>query len=375
MRGEGVYPQLAAGTVLVSDRYRAGYVAHATGDAVGRCRSVWTHPATSRQAYHVDHRAVGADGTRSGSASRRAPRTNRGSCSRRSSHGLAVARLMVEAVLSAGDHGGRTPSSTRISSAACLRSPTELAIARRDLRATRLASPGGASLRLRRAGDGVGTACVFSSGDSCSPPPTTRRSMPTPSRESVHATGCCGPPIRSRWLWWSPLRTRSSPRSVAPARGDREPRSCYRPAISARNAATGKALRRIGISVAVGGVGGAGATYRRVDVSTVDVSEPGDPGRTGRPRAVPPEFKGLPPGAFLLQPVFRRLSDTVLVSNLGRLDLPQVGSLLGVLPGCPRSFCCRGRCCRVARGCHDPDPPIRESVAIRRRSAALPRGG
>ena len=98
-------------------------------------------------------------------------------------------------------------------------------------------------------------------------------------------------------------------------------------AISARNAATGKALRRIGISVAVGGVGGAGATYRRVDVSTVDEVEPAIQAALGDPGQFHRNLKGLPPGAFLLQPVFRRLSDTVLVSNLGRLDLPQVRSL------------------------------------------------
>ena len=43
--------------------------------------------------------------------------------------------------------------------------------------------------------------------------------------------------------------------------------------------------------------------------------------------SVPPEMKGMPPGAFLLQPVLQRFSDTLLVSNLGRLDLPGVRRL------------------------------------------------
>jgi hypothetical protein len=98
-------------------------------------------------------------------------------------------------------------------------------------------------------------------------------------------------------------------------------------AVSAHNAAAGKPLRRIGISVAVGGVGGAGATYRRVDVSAVDDVEPAVRAAMADP-AVPPESKRLPPGAsFVLKPVLPRFSDTILVSNLGRLDLPLVRGL------------------------------------------------
>lgn len=98
-------------------------------------------------------------------------------------------------------------------------------------------------------------------------------------------------------------------------------------AISAHNAAAAKPLRRIGISVAVGGVGGAGATYRRVDVSAVDDVEPVVRAAMSDP-AVPPESKRLPPGAALvLKLVLPRFSDTFLVSNLGRLDLPLVRAL------------------------------------------------
>jgi hypothetical protein len=98
-------------------------------------------------------------------------------------------------------------------------------------------------------------------------------------------------------------------------------------AISAHNAAAGKPLRRMGISVAVGGIGGAGATYRRVDVSAVDEVEPVVRAAMSDP-AVPPESKRLPPGAaFVLKLVLPRFSDTILVSNLGRLDLPLVRCL------------------------------------------------
>jgi len=65
------------------------------------------------------------------------------------------------------------------------------------------------------------------------------------------------------------------------------------------------------------------ATYRRIDLSpgqdaeTAVVTALADP-------AVPAEIKGLPPGAFLLRPLLNRFSDTMLVSNLGRLNLESV---------------------------------------------------
>lgn len=88
----------------------------------------------------------------------------------------------------------------------------------------------------------------------------------------------------------------------------------------------GRRLHRIGISVAVGGVGGEGATYRRVDVSSLEDVEAEVRVALSDP-TVPPELKGLPRGAFLLQPLLQRFSDTLLVSNLGRLHLPEVRSL------------------------------------------------
>jgi hypothetical protein len=97
-------------------------------------------------------------------------------------------------------------------------------------------------------------------------------------------------------------------------------------AVSVHNAQASRNLRRIGISVAVGGVGGQGATYRRIDVSAVDEVEAAVMSALADPM-VPAELKGLPPGAFLLQPLLQRFSDTFLVSNLGRLDLPEVRRL------------------------------------------------
>jgi hypothetical protein len=97
-------------------------------------------------------------------------------------------------------------------------------------------------------------------------------------------------------------------------------------AVAGHNAAAGRPLHRIGISVAVGGLGGQGATYRRVDVSAVDQVGPAVRAAMADP-SVPAELKGLPPGAFLLQPLLQRFSDTMLVSNLGRQDLPGVRRL------------------------------------------------
>ena len=90
------------------------------------------------------------------------------------------------------------------------------------------------------------------------------------------------------------------------------------------NRVRGMPLRRFGLSVAVGGAEGEGATYRRVDLSPgQDVETEVD--RALADPAVPIDVKGLPPGAALLRPLLARLSDTMLVSNLGRLDLPVNG--------------------------------------------------
>ena len=99
-------------------------------------------------------------------------------------------------------------------------------------------------------------------------------------------------------------------------------RACAEAAV-AHNGAQGRPMRRIGLSVAVGRINGEAATYRRVDVSPDDdVEEAVAPALADA--AVPAELKGLPWGAFLLRPVLQRFSDTILLSNLGRLDLPGV---------------------------------------------------
>lgn len=94
-------------------------------------------------------------------------------------------------------------------------------------------------------------------------------------------------------------------------------------AVVAHNAASGKRLRRVGITVAVGGPVGVGnvASYRRVDLAAdgpvaslvqaalVSPLEPGE--QVSAPKAL----------MALLAPLVERFSDTILVSNLGRHDL------------------------------------------------------
>ncbi|MHB1961805.1 MAG: hypothetical protein ACYCVC_05665 [Acidimicrobiales bacterium] len=97
-------------------------------------------------------------------------------------------------------------------------------------------------------------------------------------------------------------------------------------AVVAHAGRRGRELRRLGVSVAVGGTRGEAATYRRVDVPPGGDVEAAV-NRALAEEAVPTELGGLPPGAFLLSPLLRRLSDTFLVSNLGRVDLPGVRRL------------------------------------------------
>jgi hypothetical protein len=92
-------------------------------------------------------------------------------------------------------------------------------------------------------------------------------------------------------------------------------------AVRTHNLCHHRRLKRAGLSLAVGGVGGESATYRRIDVRPGADVEARVGAALASP-AVPPEVNGLPPGSFLLRPVLSRFSDTVLVSNLGRLDLP-----------------------------------------------------
>jgi hypothetical protein len=101
--------------------------------------------------------------------------------------------------------------------------------------------------------------------------------------------------------------------------------ACTR-AVIAHNQRRRKPMRRIGISVAVGGVDGQSATYRRIDV------RPGDPvgelveRALGTPK-VPRELMALPRAASLMSPIVGRLSDTILVSNLGRRELGAIERL------------------------------------------------
>jgi hypothetical protein len=101
-------------------------------------------------------------------------------------------------------------------------------------------------------------------------------------------------------------------------------RACVEAACE-HNRTRGLPLRRFGLSLAVRGPEGEGATYRRIDVSPDQDIESAVTGALSDP-AVPVEVKGLPPGASVLRPLLKRLSDTILVSNLGRLDLPVNGA-------------------------------------------------
>lgn len=97
-------------------------------------------------------------------------------------------------------------------------------------------------------------------------------------------------------------------------------------AVGDHNAERGYPLRRAGLSIAIGGVRGEAATYRRVDLRP-DQDLEAEVVAAMSESAVPTELAGLPPGAFLLRPLLRRLSDTVLVSNLGRQTLEGIDDL------------------------------------------------
>lgn len=101
-------------------------------------------------------------------------------------------------------------------------------------------------------------------------------------------------------------------------------------AVTAHNEAHHRPCSRIGISVAVGGVGSEAATYRRVDVARGQSAQRYVEAALHE-RAVPGELVHIPAWAALLRPVLPRLSDTFLVSNLGRCDVPGV-SLLEFFP-------------------------------------------
>ena len=96
--------------------------------------------------------------------------------------------------------------------------------------------------------------------------------------------------------------------------------ACVR-AVRAHNETTGWPCRRVGVSVALGGASGERGSYRRVDIPA---------GADARScvaaalatAAIPIELVHAPPVPRALMPLVRRLSDTILVSNLGRREIP-----------------------------------------------------
>ncbi len=100
-------------------------------------------------------------------------------------------------------------------------------------------------------------------------------------------------------------------------------------AVAAHNARHQQRLRKVGLTVAVGGPAGVGnvASYRRIDVAPdgpvaervqVALASPEEPGeQVSAPKLV----------MRLLEPVVERFSDTILISNLGRHRVPGVERL------------------------------------------------
>ncbi len=97
-------------------------------------------------------------------------------------------------------------------------------------------------------------------------------------------------------------------------------------AAAAHNQRHGQRLRKVGLTLAIGGPAGVGnvASYRRIDVRPHDpipalvqaaLASPDEPGeQVSAPKAL----------MALLEPVVERFSDTLLISNLGRHRLPGV---------------------------------------------------
>jgi hypothetical protein len=96
-------------------------------------------------------------------------------------------------------------------------------------------------------------------------------------------------------------------------------------AAGARNARLGSPWQRVGISLGVGGPAGAGnvSTYRRVDLPAGAAVEPAVGAALAH--GAPPALAGRL--GWLLAPVASRFSDSVLVSNVGRHDLPGAARL------------------------------------------------
>lgn len=100
-------------------------------------------------------------------------------------------------------------------------------------------------------------------------------------------------------------------------------------AVAAHNQRHGRPLRKVGLTIAVGGPAGVGnvASYRRIDVDPTQpvarrvqdaLASPDEPGEQVRaPKVV----------MRMLEPVVERFSDTILISNLGRHAVPGVERL------------------------------------------------
>ncbi|MEZ5204680.1 MAG: hypothetical protein R2701_09960 [Acidimicrobiales bacterium] len=100
-------------------------------------------------------------------------------------------------------------------------------------------------------------------------------------------------------------------------------------ATAAHQARAGGRLRKVGLTIAVGGPAGVGnvASYRRIDVAPTDpvadlvqaaLASPDEPGeQVSAPKAL----------MRALQPVVERFSDTLLISNLGRQQVAGVERL------------------------------------------------
>lgn len=100
-------------------------------------------------------------------------------------------------------------------------------------------------------------------------------------------------------------------------------------AVGAHNERHHRRLRKVGLTIAVGGPAGVGnvASYRRVDVDPEEpiaglvqdaLASPDEPGeQVSAPKIV----------MRLLEPVVERFSDTILISNLGRHAVPGVERL------------------------------------------------
>ena len=99
-------------------------------------------------------------------------------------------------------------------------------------------------------------------------------------------------------------------------------------AIGERNRRLGRPWRRIGVTIPIGGPAGIGnvASYRRVDLRADDdvraaVARVLDSG------PVPPEHTSAPRALRLLAPVADRFSDSLLVSNHTRYDIPELAQI------------------------------------------------